>query len=69
MKPCLQELQHIKVFSQLDLLCLIYFINRYNIVITELHNAEEKILDLKEKIKERKNQNEEVTGIVKNLQQ
>jgi hypothetical protein len=34
-----------------------------------LHNAEKKMLDLKKKSKERKKQNEEVTGIVKNLPQ
>jgi nanoRNase/pAp phosphatase (c-di-AMP/oligoRNAs hydrolase) len=37
--------------------CLIYFINRNNIVTTKLHNAEKKILDLKEEIKEQNRQN------------
>jgi chromosome segregation ATPase len=48
---------------------VINFINRYNIVITELHNAEKKILDLKEEIKEQNRQNGDVSEIVKKLVQ
>jgi hypothetical protein len=49
--------------------CLIYLINRDNIVTIKLHNAEKKILDLKEEIKEQNRQNGDVSEIVKKLVQ
>ena len=65
----LRRLQHIKVCRKLDIPFLIYFINRYNIVTTDLHNAEKKILDLKEENKDQKRQNGDISEIVKKLVQ
>ena len=65
----LQVVRHIKVCRKFDIPFLIYFINRYNIATTNFHNAEKKILDLKEENKDQKRQNGDVSEIVKKLVQ